>query len=222
MKRKYNWLNHVFNFLAVILGVYLAFYMNERAKQNEDRKESMLLMNSLISDLSQDIEKYERYDIPVNIQYQEKVLAVLDLLLADSTEGIGGPLSDIIGIENYAPTTSTYSSMKSSGKLRLIDDLDLRKELTDFYEGFATESEMKGTYQVDYFTDELLLWLTMNVDLVDMQILNKGELVVLRNKLFIYESLISQKVESYKIVVDKSRELKQAIESTLKHQHGLK
>ena len=69
MKRTYHWLNHVLNFLAVILGVYLAFYINERAKVNQDRKESRLLMNSLMEDLSEDIRVYEEYQIPANIQH---------------------------------------------------------------------------------------------------------------------------------------------------------
>ena len=64
MKRKYNWMNHFFNFLAVILGVYLAFYLSERSKINQERKESMILMNSLVNDLSDDIKTYESYQIP--------------------------------------------------------------------------------------------------------------------------------------------------------------
>ncbi|MCO6477573.1 MAG: hypothetical protein J5I94_13160 [Phaeodactylibacter sp.] len=44
MKGKYNWLNHLLNFVAVILGVYLAFYINEKAKANQDKNESLLLM----------------------------------------------------------------------------------------------------------------------------------------------------------------------------------
>jgi hypothetical protein len=73
MKRKINWLNHFFNFLAVILGVYLAFYINERAKMNEDKKEAILLMTSLVDDLEQDIKIYQEYQIPVNTQIQQNV-----------------------------------------------------------------------------------------------------------------------------------------------------
>lgn len=215
MKKKYDWLNHVFNFLAVILGVYLAFYMNERAKMNEDRKESLILMHSLIDDLSEDITVYEEYQIPVNVRYLQDVEKFLNEFSADSLENLDGHLSTIFQIENFAPTTSTYSSMKSSGKLRLIEDLSLRKKMTDYYDGLVLESRAKGEYQVDYFTNELLIWFARNVDLSTLEILNKDELLILRNKLLIYASLIDQKVKSYEMTVASSRELKLHIESII-------
>lgn len=212
---KYNWLNHVFNFLAVILGVYLAFYMNERAQINQDRNESLILMNSLVDDLSEDIRVYEEFQIPVNIQHQQNVENLLVMLSSDDSEGILDQLPTIMQVENFAPTSATYSSMKSSGKLRLIEDLALQKKLTSYYDGLALESEAKGEYQVDFFTNELLAWLTNNVDLLEMEVLNKNELIVLRNKLFIYTSLIDQKVRSYEMIVEDSKELKLQIESIL-------
>ncbi len=173
-------------------------------------------MNSLINDLSEDIETYESYQIPVNTTHQENVENLLNLLLSDSLEEISAQLPIILGVENYVPTTSTYSSMKASGKLRLIGDLALQKKLNSYYEGLVIESTRKGEYQVDFFTNELLTWLTNNADLMEMEILNKDELIVLRNKLIIYQSLIDQKTESYKMLVEHSKKLKEQIESVLK------
>lgn len=216
MTKNYGWVNHLFNFLAVILGVYLAFYINEKAILSKERRESLILMNSLVSDLSEDIKTYEEYQIPENIQQQQHLGKVLELLLKDSIDGIGNELSVVFQVENFQPTTSTYSSMKSSGTLRLIDDLSLQKQLSDFYEGLVLESVDKGEFQVDYFTSELLTWITINIDLMEMKLLKEDELIVLRNKLIIYESLIDQKVNSYKMIVEDSKKLKRSIESKLK------
>lgn len=215
MKRKYNWLNHILNFLAVILGVYLAFYINERANIKQDRKESIILMNSLVADLSEDIKTYEKYQIPLNIQHLENVDRLSSQLLSDNIEGIKNQIPTIFQVENFTPTTSTYSSMKSSGKLRLIEDLALQKMLVNYYDGLVIESIRKGEYQVDYFTSEIISWLTYNVDLVEMEILNKNELIILKNKLYIYGSLIDQKVKSYEMIVEDSNKLKLRIESIL-------
>tara|TARA_R110002096_G_scaffold83876_1_gene194131 strand:- start:3128 stop:3784 length:657 start_codon:yes stop_codon:yes gene_type:complete len=213
MKRKYNWMNHFFNFLAVILGVYLAFYLSERSKINQERKESMILMNSLVNDLSDDIKTYESYQIPINSELRENVEDLLNLLIADSLYDIDSKLSLILEVENFAPTTSTYSSMKSSGKLSLIDDLALQKALSNYYEGLVFESQKKGEYQVAYFTSEILNWLTTNFDLMDVKIVQKDDVIILRNKLLIYESLIAQKVNSYETIVEDSKKLKSQIES---------
>lgn len=214
-KKKYGWLNHLLNFLAVILGVYLAFYINERAQINQDRNESLILMRSLVNDLSEDISIYEEYQIPVNIQHQQNVENLLDLLMTDNMEGINTQLSAVLQLENFVPNTSTYSSMKSSGKIRLIDDLGLHKMLTDYYEGLVIESEKKGEFQFEFFSNELLPWLTYNVDMVNMEILNRDELIILRNKLIIYGSLIDQKINAYEMLVEDSRELKLHFESIL-------
>lgn len=216
MKNKSTWLNHLFNFLAVILGVYLAFYINEKATINKEKKESFVLMNSLVNDLSEDIETYEKYQIPKNIQQQQSISKLLELLIADSLETIGNELSSVFQVENFTPTTSTYSSIKNSGKLKLIEDLTLQKELSDYYEGLVIESEKKGEFQADYFTNELLTWLVSNVDLLSMNFVKQDELIIFRNKLIIYKSLIEQKVEAYKLILDHSKKLKLNIESILK------
>ncbi len=216
MKKKYNWINHVFNFLAVILGVYLAFYINEKAKLNQDNKESLILMNSLVNDLAEDIKAYEEYQIPENIQQQKNIGNLLELLSAGNLADIGSQLPIVFQVENYVPTTSTYTSMKYSGKLTLVDELSLQKKISNYYEGLVFESEKKGEFQVEFFTKELLTWLTNNVDLLEMKLLKQDELIVLRNKLIIYESLIEQKVNTYTMVVEDSKKIKLSIESRLK------
>lgn len=102
--------------------------------------------------------------------------------------------------------------MKSAGKLALIDDHDLRKLLAEYYDGYARESEMKGTFQVDYFSEQLLPWMTDHVDILSMDILHREEIPVMRNKLIIYSSLINQKTASYESLVEKSKALMMKLE----------
>lgn len=215
MKRRFPWLNHILNFLAVILGVYLAFYINELAKEREERAESILLMRSLLDDLSADISTYKEYQIPENQQHQQNIERLLGILLEERYTDIGNELSSIFQVENYSPTTSTYSSMKSSGKLRLINDLTLQKELSAYYEGLVIESIEKAEFQVDYFSNQLLPWVTENVNLIDMKLVKTDEILSLTNKLIIYESLIAQKVAAYQQILDESTLLMERIEHLL-------
>ena len=216
MEKKYSWLNHLFNFLAVILGVYLAFFINEKAQEKQERQESLVLMNSLLTDFSEDIQRYETYQIPKNKEHQQKVERLFTSLLEGVPEDLDEQLSGIFEVENYSPTTSTYSSMKASGKVSLIRDLSLQKKLSNYYEGLVLESARKGKFQADYFTEEILNWLTGKVDLVEITGLDGEDQVVLRNKLFIYAAIIDQKVTSYEMVAAQSRELKKKVESLLK------
>ena len=201
------------NFVAVILGVYLAFYVNERAKISEEKKEGILLMQSMINDLSSDIKTCKKYQIPVNTNYQKAIDSLLLLLSTNQIDEINNQLLKIFQVENYVPNTSTYNSIKSAGKMNLIADLDLQKRLSDYYDGLAIECTKKNEIQVEFFMNELVSWLTLNADLVEMKLLNGNELMVLKNKLLIYESLVAQKINNYEMIVNESELLKKQLES---------
>ncbi|MBX2872413.1 MAG: hypothetical protein KTR30_09945 [Saprospiraceae bacterium] len=215
MKKSYNWLNHLFNFIAVILGVYLAFYVDARGKAREDQREGRLLMQSMVNDLKADIKSYEAYQIPFNTSYQENVDSLLTFLVSNNMGAIESKLPSILQVENYAPNISIYNSMKSSGKLRLIEDVQLQKSLSDFYDGTAQECISKNDIQADYFLNEVMSWLRVNTDLMQMKLLPNRELLVFRNTLMIYQSLVNQKVRDYELVVEESKALKEQIETLL-------
>ncbi len=213
MKKTYRWTNHLLNFLAVILGVYLAFFINEKAKSAAEKKEVVLLMNSMINDLSADIKTYEDYHIPVNNKCRKEVDSLLTLLIANDMERINNQLPKIFQVENYVPNTSTYNSIKSSGKIRLFEDLALQKKLSDYYDGLVIECESKNKIQVDYFMNEVVSWLTNNADLMEVKLLEDAPLIVFRNKLMMYQSLISQKVNNYEKIVEESKALEEKLQS---------
>ncbi len=217
-KKNTSWLSHLFNFFAVILGVYLAFFINERAKRNQDKRESLIIMQSLVNDLSGDIKTYETYQIPVNLQQTDDIEQLVHLLMTDSIEQVTGKLAAVMQLENFAPTNSTYNSLMTSGRLGLIDDPSLQTMLTRFYEGVVVESNEKMKFQNEYFTNEILDWMVNNIDLMELKILNENQLITFRNKLLIYHSLIEQKVASYQMVVDESKKLKQYLELTIQPQ----
>lgn len=211
MKKKFDWLTHLFSFLGVILGVYLAFYIDKSATAAGERKEGQLLMKSMVNDLSSDINTYENYQIPVNATYQKNVDSLLTLLSANNIEQVRELLPAIFQVENYSPNTSVYNSMKSSGKIKFVDNLDIQKRLSDFYDGTVLECDKKNEIQVDYFMNEVMSWLTANVDLMEMRFFDPDDLTVLRNKLLIYGSLVAQKVKSYEQVLAESRELREQL-----------
>lgn len=214
MKNRTTWLNHLFNFFAVILGVYLAFIINQRAITNAERAEVQLLMQALLTDLNGDIETYNRYVIPVNEQRAEALSELIEELSQPRVGDISELLGGLLELDNFALTSTTYQSMVASGKIRLIDDLALQRMLSKHYDSLGLESIRKGEFQVEYFSDHLLPWLVANVDFMTMEPLELDELVQLRNKVLIYQSLIYQKTESYKDITTQSAELIDYIETT--------
>ena len=215
MKNKSNYINHLLNFLAVILGVFLAFYISDKAEINQDKKESRMLLESLANEINNDIETYTNYQIPDNENHIENLDKLIVALAEKNIEKINEQLPAIFNLNNYRASASTYSSIKASGKLKLIENFDLRRSISVFYEGVATESKIKGEFQVDFFKTELLPWAISNMDLMEMRLLDDYDKIILKNKIIIYKSLILQKVDSYKMIVEESVKLKAKIDSVL-------
>ena len=215
MAKKIDWTNQFFNFLGVILGVLLAFFINERANSNKDRKESLIIMESLLGDLQEDIQAYENFLIPQNKLILQNLENLLELINDGDYENIDEPFSMALQVENYGPTSATYTSTKSTGKLALFEDIELQKQLSNYYESIAEESVKKGEYQVQYFTSELLAWLSNNMDLISNQLYRPSDSGILLNKLLVYSSLIDQKIVSYEISLEKAKILKEELEKVL-------
>lgn len=214
-KNSSNWANHGLNFLAVILGVYFAFYINERSKQNDQEKEAVQLMQSMVKDLSADLQTYKEYQIPLNKKYLGEMNGLFNSLKFNDLNPINQQMSKLFQVENYTPNTSTYNSMRNSGKLRLMPSINLQKKLGDYYEGLVLECEKKNEIQIEFFMSEMVNWLTYNADLLEMKLLEDGKLVVFRNKLLIYQSLIDQKIKNYEMIVKESSELKKQLDDLI-------
>ncbi|MEM1321102.1 MAG: hypothetical protein AAGG75_12685 [Bacteroidota bacterium] len=215
MNKKYSWLHHILNFMGVILGVYLAFYINDRAQQIDDQKERVLLINSMINDLSADIKAYEDYQIPINIQYKASIDSMLFFASLNRRQDMNRLLPTIFQVENYTPTTSTYNSIKSSGKINLLKDLKLQNQLSDYYDGLVIECMKKSELQADFFMEEVVQWTMQNADLSEMKLQRGVDLRLLKNTLLIYQSVVDQKIRNYQMIVETSEQLKESLEAAL-------
>lgn len=214
-KKRFDWSPHLLNFLAVILGVYLAFLINDRARRAEERKETQLLIQAMINDLKDDIRVYEEYHIPVNREYNTFLDSTLQRLATGRKAAAEEELALLFEIENYSPNSSIYTSMKSSGKLRLVGSVNIQRELSNFYDAMALECVEKNRVQVEFFLDELNHWLMRHADLSQMKLNSDANTTVLYNLLLIYQSLVDQKLGQYQRIVEESRVLCQALDSLL-------
>lgn len=64
--KKINWPDQIFSFLGIIIGVSLAFFINNASERNQEKNELKQIINSFISELDQEIDAFENYSIPKN------------------------------------------------------------------------------------------------------------------------------------------------------------
>ncbi len=216
MKKSKAWQNHFFNFLAVILGVYLAFLINQKAENRRQKEEVRTTLQLITNELDSDIHTFETYQIPKNEKFQQDLLKLLPIIHKDSLEKLNEKLSIVLEVDNYVPSIATYSSLKSSGKFDRIQNVELVKNLSIYYDFYAAETTAKSEYQVDFFKEYLLSWCMQNIDLENFSINSTNNLELLKNYILIYHSVIQQKTESFHQLVSEARYLKNQIDKELK------
>lgn len=207
-----NWSDHILNFVAVILGVSLAFYVSKRSEQNKEEEEVNQIVTSLIEELADDRENFTDYQIPFQKEQSGIISDVLNQLMTGELDSLNKKVEAAINVNNYQPNDLTFKSITASGKLDLIKDFEIRKTISNYYEVLAVECSHRNKAQTDFFMDKLIPWIISNTSLVDSNsqvLVNNREFI---NLLIFYKGFIDNKLRHYEVLVRES----EALENKLK------
>ncbi len=213
--RKINWADHFINFIAVIIGVTLAFYITARAEDKKNNAELKLYLEALKEEISYDLKEYRDYQIPTNQAQVSDIQTCARRISEPDADSLAIYFSTITDLESHDPVSNTYKSMQSSGKLSLIENFDLRKALGTYYVEESNVAVLLGDKQADYFFEQLLPHLVNEFDIVDMNDESLRNKIVLQNHLFIYSALIDDKAEKYETLKTSAEKLVKEIEEEL-------
>ena len=148
-----NWLDHIANLLVVVLGISIAFYLDEYQAEKNKKAQEAKYIEGLVADLEADLKALDTL-----IQVNTKIIAATNALAAASTgeayEDLSVLRNDILFIQYNPPFVAQrtiYESMKASGKMDLITDFEVQNQLVELYEQYY-----KGTSQFDDALNEHL------------------------------------------------------------------
>jgi len=129
-----NWRDHFINFLVVIVGVTIAFYLSNRKERTEQAQLERNSLESIVVDLNNDIEFLTASTDTLQTLKSKLQHFVGDLMAGQATRD---SLFEYISIQYvqlpFFPSDNTYQSLVVSGKLDVISDFELRKQLTELY-----------------------------------------------------------------------------------------
>lgn len=198
--KKINWLDHIANLLVVILGITIAFYLEGYKEEANNRQQEKKYLQSLIEDLETDIEALDTLD------YVNKRIANALIKLSNATSGAPYPKDSLVGFMfgiQYNPPFSAqrtaYESMKSSGKLDLISDFELRNEVVELYEQYYWGTSEFDVSLLNHINDFVKPYFMENIVFTDRSSLDETFLSSseFRNIIYSYRYLFLAKVEFY-------------------------
>lgn len=196
--KQINWIDHLLNVVAVIVGVSLAFFVSDRSEEAKRSREAEQIIASIIDDLDTDVEAYDDYQIPNNEQVLFAIKQVINIIQSEENiDSLGYYFEVSIDINNYFPSNVTYNSMVSSGKMDLISDFEVRKKLSS-YQMYSDEAAEMGKLQVSFLMDEIIPMM-MYDDAVSSSS-NMKDWVKVGKVLQVYASIVNSKLKQYELV----------------------
>ncbi len=132
--KKINWRYAIGEIIIVIVGISIAFWLNNWKEDRRDDATHREYVNSLILDAENEILLLEEN----NREFQEK----LDLITRLTPHlGSGRPDRDSVMYwvfslpvqTQYVPQDDTYQTLLNSGDMRLFHDLSLRRKIVQYY-----------------------------------------------------------------------------------------
>ncbi|MEL6535604.1 MAG: DUF6090 family protein [Bacteroidota bacterium] len=133
--KKINWVNHGVELVVVIIGISIAFSLNNWRDSRTARKHEKEYLSSMLEDLAEDMGR-----LVVIIQSDSVKKSQLDTLISFTrypSRTRPGKVAEHLFANGFyfpfAPQRTTYDIMTSTGELTLIRDQDLRRQIVQLY-----------------------------------------------------------------------------------------
>ncbi|KAA3599124.1 MAG: hypothetical protein DWQ06_10930 [Calditrichaeota bacterium] len=217
--KEINWLKYTIELLVVILGVSIAF-MLDNWKEN---KKNIELEKNFLSSFQNDLGK-DNKDLENVISFEEKSLNELKNVIKKYAKGeevseneLFSVFQSMLSFSFIKANNNTFEFVKNSGHLAIIKNYRLKESFVAYYQ---KQSEVKylEKFQSDYVNSFFLPFLNKNFDILAQEIPNKEILNSMEMKNIITGLLVlkTQSLESTKKLELYNSELRKDLDNELK------
>ncbi len=206
LKNNNKLLNYLFEIFVIIIGITLSFLVNEWRENNKIREEEITALETILDNLKTD---------SVNISNEISVLSQSDTLydyflhhVFDKNprlDSLGRAFEAIFSYSKFTPKLIGYQQLKETGKLNIISDKNLLKDLIELYtatqdliaeQNFIDKTvsiEYVGTHLINKF--DLLAITSSNINKLSEKQRSQNFLKGIRNKKFLNLTLFTRNIK---------------------------
>lgn len=132
-ERSRSWIRYLAEFVVIFLGVSMSFVAEDLRENRRDHQAERASLERLLTDLTNSDFATELERSDESIAGIERILAARDSV-RPSADSLGLWLTAAVACTPSVVNRSEYESLRSSGRLSLLSDPDLRRLLTAHYE----------------------------------------------------------------------------------------
>jgi len=218
MSRKKNSLKYLFELITVFLGVTAAFMLDRWAENNRARKEEAQYISSIYEENEED----RAYLKNMLDFYQKKIKKVEKLIRLlndrDSLYTIESLLPKALFSHLFfKPSASTWESLKGSGELKLIQNLQLKIQLSKLHRMYYYLEKHEKNIEM-YLQQDLLPYALKHINLMTMKFFDRQSLLepYFMNLVKTYYFIIQDYFNSLNTAYQLCLKVKQLLETELK------
>jgi hypothetical protein len=220
-----NWIRHAFETAVVVIGILLAFSLNNWNENRKENKIRLSYLNRLKNDLIADNENLNelisgRLD---HISAYEEYLAFYESGNYTLSELLDSARLSPFGLHRYLPVDITYQELISTGNIEGINE-ELRislaelEKLKDFF-GIINSSVINGLFfmrrEVQKYHDGSQTGMGKRLELVGNEELVKQGLLLMNNALGHAYRWALENIDRYKELISENNKIIQLIDAEL-------
>ena len=212
-KLKIDWRSKLIDLVIVIIGITIAFQLNNLNESNKSKARE----NDYLKSFYQENRDNES-NLTLALEFAQKTKMDIDslkriLLSRDYTDDrIKNLTASMMTLSDFKPSVITMENITESGDFELISNFEYREKLIETYNSYQTTSQLEGILS-DYVNQYVTPFLFKNVRFSDFTSLKENfvEKPEFENIIIGYDALLNQKLKGYETNIVKLKELNQML-----------
>ncbi len=205
-------LNKVFDLLIVVVGVSIAFQLNNLKQHSDQQSLEQFYLKSLGEDVAKDVKKVNE----ILLELKADLTAAEDCLQNNiEITRLEPAVMKILSFETFNDRNeNTYRTLINGGGLTAINDQQLRSSITEYYQGYGNIDRFESVY-TEFLLNHFNTYFSPHYSyatqkLTDITILKD---IQTKNNWVIVKSQLSEGIEAYEEVLEKAIRLSKALNS---------
>ena len=212
-KLKIDWNSKLIDLLIVIIGITIAFQLNNLNESNKSKAKEKDYLKSFYED-NKDNESNLSLALEFTLKTKDDLDSLKQILLSKNYQDdrITNLTASMMALSDFKPSLITMENITASGDFELISDFEYREVLIDTYNSYQTSSQFEGLLS-DYVNQYVTPFFFENIRFSDFTSLKENFIKnpEFENIVFGYDALLTQKLKGYEENIAKLKKLNQLL-----------
>ena len=212
-KLNIDWKSKFIDLLIVIIGITIAFQLNNLNDSNKSKAKEKDYLKSFYEE-NRDNESSLSLAIEFTLKTKDDLDSLKQILLSKNYQDnrIKNLSGSMMALSDFKPSLITMENITASGDFELIGNFEYREKLIETYNSYQTTSQFEGLLS-NYVNQYVTPFLFDHVRFSDFTPLKENftENPVFENIVIGYDALLTQKLKGYENNMEKLRSLNQLL-----------